>query len=357
MDKQIKELLNKEKDTTIEVIDDMHGKITATDYFNVMAKDIDAFDKRAWENKEGYDTPKFPSIAKNLEGWSNGNLYVFAGPSNAGKTGVMINILEDLVMTSKNKLFGLYFSIDDSKNKVIPRFVAMRESLPIGIVAKPGRFKMLVENGDPNSLYYQECLDKRQVGLDNLRRESSKLMIVDGSEVRNIEDIKEYTKQVQNYVKAIDPDANVVVCIDSLKDIEVEGNLSTNEKAAIVATEIKALAVKQDIMVLASMHLRKLNGNRRPTLDDISDSATLVYELSVCFLVYNDVSANKQAAKIFHRQSEDTEKLPIIELDWAKNKESSYKGRTFCYFSPEFSKAKECNEENTKRFNALLYEA
>jgi hypothetical protein len=68
------------------------------------------------------------------------------------------------------------------------------------------------------------------------------------------------------------------------------------------------------------------------------------------------VSENKQSAKIYQNVGADGYKRPILEFDWAKNKKSSYKGRTFCYFNPDYSKAIECDEEATKRFNALIYE-
>ena len=84
---------------------------------------------------------------------------------------------------------------------------------------------------------------------------------------------------------------------------------------------------------------------------------TLEFEANVIWLVYNDVSRNKDAAKIFTRTgAEDGPKQPVLELDWAKNKISSYKGRTFCYFAPEYSKTIECNEDDAKRFNALVYQ-
>ena len=61
--------------------------------------------------------------------------------------------------------------------------------------------------------------------------------------------------------------------------------------------------------------------------------------------------------KVQNRLENQEEKLPIIEFDWAKNKKSSYKGRSFCYFAPEMSRAAECNADAMRRFNALLYEA
>lgn len=359
MDKNIAELIEKDKDDTIELVGDMDGKITAQDFFNKMKEDIQAFKIKARERKAGYHNPKFPAISKGLEGWEPG-LYLFAAESNAGKSAFMMNIMEDLCTHAPNKLFGLYFSLDDDKNKIIPRLVAMREGVPIGVVSKPGRYEELIKDGDENAMQYQEWLDKAEVGLNKLSDDSSKMMVLDSMDIKNIDEMYEYIKQVVNYVKAIDPENNVVVAIDSIKDVKLSDRfpkMTSNEKADEVARTIKEWSIELGLIILASMHLRKLNGNRRPTRDDLKDSNTLEYEASVIWLLFNDVSKNKQAAKIYHRNSEDAEKEPVIEMDWSKNKVSSYKGRTFNYFAPGFSRAVECGEDASRRFNGLLYEA
>ena len=73
------------------------------------------------------------------------------------------------------------------------------------------------------------------------------------------------------------------------------------------------------------------------------------------FLVFNDVSKNKEAASVFSSLEDNEYKQPIIELDWAKNKKSSYKGRTYHYFIPDCSKVIECGEPEHRRYDALIY--
>jgi replicative DNA helicase len=156
----------------------------------------------------------------------------------------------------------------------------------------------------------------------------------------------------------MDEEANIVVAVDGLKDINfTEMNLTENEKVDTASRFLKDISVELDIIVMSTMHLRKLNGNRRPGTEDLRDSNRLEYEADVIYLVYNDVSRNKDAAKIYTRTgAEDSPKQPVLELDWAKNKMSSYKGRTFCYFAPEYSKAIERQEDDARRFNALVYQ-
>lgn len=358
MREDIKKILETEKDTTIETRGELDGKICCTDYFNNLANDVDTFDKVAWENKTGFDSPSFPSFTKGFEGWSPG-FYAFAGSANHGKTAIMLNIMEDLCMHESNKLFGIYFSLDDSKNKVIPRVVAMRETLPINVIAKPGRYQDMINKGHEETILFQEYLNKRKTGLESLKSDSNKLTVFDSQEIKNWSDLHETVKNIYYYVKSQDEEANIMVGIDSLKDIVLEGNfakLSVNERVDEIAKRVKDMSIEFNCIVFGSMHLRKLNGNRRPTMDDLKESNTLEYELDCCFLVYNDVSKNKQSAKIFRYNDEnDTEKRPVIEIDWAKNKISSYKGVTFVNFSPEYSKCIEVTEQATETYNARLY--
>ena len=58
MREDIKNLLETEKDLSIETVDELDNKILATNFFENMANDIDEFDKIAWENKAGFDSPK-----------------------------------------------------------------------------------------------------------------------------------------------------------------------------------------------------------------------------------------------------------------------------------------------------------
>lgn len=354
----IKDLLKEDK-LDLELRDESIDNVQAEDYFNTMIEDLDEFDTKAWIKGEGYKTPKFPMISEKLEGVDSG-LYLLAAESNVGKSAILMNIVEDLVMYEDNNLFGIYISLDDSKNEIIPRLIAMREGIRIGTVAKPQRAQALIDNNDEEAELLIDELAKREIGLNNLKANANKLMIIDSTKVRTLDEIKDYIDRVYNYVKALDPNKNIVIAIDSIKDIILDDHYNiktTNEASDYVARAVKQWTVDYEIPIFSSVHLRKLNVNRRAIIDDLKDSNVLVYEASVIWLLFNDVSKNKQSAKIFYRTEEGEEKLPIIEFDWAKNKKSSYKGRTFYYFSPEMSRAAECNIENTRRYNALIYEA
>lgn len=359
MTMDINKILDENVKDEVELYEEQVAVVNTEDFFNTMKEDLNEFEEISWNKGDGYSTPRFPMLTQHLEGFDNG-LILLPAESNAGKSAIMMNIVEDMVMHEPNKLFGIYFSLDDSKHEIIPRVIAMREGINISTVAKPQRIQNMINNGVENSAELEIELQKRQQGINNLKANSNKMMIVDSNKVKTLDEMKAYIERVINYVKALDPEMNVVVAIDSIKDIILDDHYNiktTNEASDFIARAVKHWTVEFNILIFSSVHLRKLNGNRRPTLDDLKDSNVLVYEASVIWLLFNDVSKNKQGAKLFYREEGVDEKLPVIEFDWAKNKKSSFKGRTFAYFAPQMSRAVECNIDASKRFNALLYEA
>lgn len=329
------------------------------DFFQSTLDDYDEFDKVSWAKGDGYRLPSFPLVEEKLEGLDEG-MYLFAAESNVGKSAVMMNMLFDACAYKPNKLFGIYYSLDDSKRDIIPRIISMNQLIPISASAKPKRYQNMIDAGEENASIYQEYLAKRKQGLDDLRSLNAQFKVVDGETVHNAEEMFDHMRQLQIYVKAMDPEANIIVAIDSIDDIRFRDKQfgNTTDRHAEIARTVKHWAsTALHIPIFGSRHLSKLKQNRRPVLDDLKDSNEYVYEASLVWLLYNDVSKNKQAAKIYTNEEGVDGKSPVIEMDWAKNKVSSYKGRTYAYFSSEYSKCSECSQEVAKRFDALVYEA
>lgn len=334
-------------------------EVIMEDFFETTKASYDIFDEYCYNKGDGYKSPSFPSLSDKLEGIESG-MYVFAGESNSGKSAVMMNMMKDVAANEENNLFGIYYSLDDSKNEIIPRIIAMDMQIPIAVAGKPKRFENLIEQiDDSNGALYEEYLIKREQGIHKLKDESSVFMIEDALKIKNSTDLKNHISMVQTYVKSIDPNKNLIIAIDALNDIHLDkaafGKVADNEKAGEVAKFVKNLTVEFDIPIFVSCHLRKLNANRRPTVDDLRDSNTLLYEASVVFLVFNDVSKNKGNAKIYWDDSQAESNLgAVIEVDWGKNKKSSFKGRTFYKFKPYQSKIVECGVQDTRRYEALI---
>lgn len=334
-------------------------EVIMEDFFDTTLDDYKDFDNRAWNKGDGYRIPNYSFMEEKLEGLEPG-LYLFAGESNSGKSALMMNIMKDICSHRENKLFGVYYSLDDSKNEIIPRIIAMEQQIPISVASKPKRYENMINELHEDSSQFQDWLNKRQAGLDKLMNETDLFKVEDARKIKNSTDLREHMKKVQLYIKSIDPEMNIIVAIDAINDIQLDPaeykTKSGNDEMKETAKFVKDLSVDLDIVVFSSSHLRKLNGNRRPTVDDLKEANTLLYEASVVWLVYNDVSKNKGAAKIYWNQPNDAELGPVVEIDWGKNKKSSFKGRTYCMFYPNQSRLFECDKDTCNRYDALIYQ-
>lgn len=336
-------------------------EVIMEDFFKTTESDYESFDERCYSKGDGYKMPSYPMMEDKLEGVEAG-LYLFAGESNSGKSALMMNIIKDMCSYRPNKLYGLYYSLDDSKNEIIPRIIAMEQSIPIASASKPKRFEnMMNDCNNDNAALYADYLEKRKIGLAKLKSESDLFKIEDAGKIKNSTDLKNHAMKVKTYIQSIDPEMNIIIAIDAINDIELDhkvfGRLSGNDEMKEIAKFTKNLSVELDCIIFSSSHLRKLNGNRRPTVDDLKEANTLLYEASVVWLVFNDVSKNKGGSKIFWNDTNVEDKRgAVIEIDWAKNKKSSYKGRSFCMFMPYYSKCKESSKEDADRFEALIYQ-
>lgn len=354
---------NENVQTIVDILRDS-SEVTIEDYYSLADDIYNSFDAKAFNKGHGYSCPDFPIFNERLEGLEEG-LYVFAGESNSGKTAIMTNLLWSFCKNPDNKLFGIYYSLDDNTDEVIPRLIAMNKRIPISVGSKPRRYMDYIEANKNTTdgiigarvLQYEEYLKKREEGLKELRASNKDFLILDRQKIEGFEQLLDHAKKVQMYVKQFDPDNNIIIAIDSLADLTVKKSFGTDKERIDYISRVVKQAANIDLKVpiFTSYHVRKLNRDGRPTLDDIKESSRIVYEASLAFLVFNDVSKNKQGASIYYTSPDSQEKKPIIELDWAKNKKSSYKGRTYHFFTPDYSNVRECDKDSMTRYDAIIY--
>ncbi len=320
--------------------------------------DYDAFDARAWNKGDGYKSG-FPIFDEKLEGLEEG-LYVIGAESNVGKSAILTNLIWQYAMNEENNLFGIYFSLDDSRNELIPRLIAMNQQIPISVASKPQRYQNMIEAGEPNSSQYVEMLQKRSAGIEQLKEARNRIKFVDSEIINCGEKLVDYCIKLQDYIKSFDPDANIIVGIDSLADIRWPSqNFRAGDENAVVsytAKQIKSLAV--DVLrcpIFGTYHLRKIDQTKRPTIADMKSSGELIYEASAIFLAHNDVGRNQQNASIYWTQENNAELQPVIEFHWAKNKKSTFKGRTYFDLFAGQSRIVEATTEEMQRYDSLIY--
>lgn len=72
-------------------------------------------------------------------------------------------------------------------------------------------------------------------------------------------------------------------------------------------------------------------------------------------LAYNEVHYKGENAEVCFMRKNNPLKQPVLEVHFAKNKFSTYKGRVFFEMYPEMSRLEEPDEQSQKYYSSLVY--
>lgn len=320
-----------------------------------MLAEIKAVDEYCWSRGEmgGMDWG-FECFNEAFEGLNTG-VHLFAGQSNIGKSGLCMQLAWQIAYANRTptprnprKAHVIYFSLDDSNNELMPRMVSISQKIPINVSRYP------VKNQDNKSY-----MDKRAKGFQELRESVMNLSMMDSNKGTSIEFIEQQTLEISKELEQIDPAYNIVLVIDNFHDITVEaqGYSDNNKRYDHISDQLSRIAQRFDAPIICTAEFRKLNGNRRPKIEDIRESVKIQYEAKAIILCYNEVSLrgpNAQIAWELQKQSGEVEKMPIYECQVAKNKYSSFKGWEFFRFTPWLSTFTEVDKETARRYTMSI---
>jgi replicative DNA helicase len=305
-----------------------------------MAKAIDSMDKYSWKRgvQGGLDFG-FPQLTNAFEVLTTG-LFLVAGSANTGKSALMLQMAWQITQANKDNAVCLYFSLDDNINDILPRVIAMDQKIPINAVSKPAKYEHLTD-----------VMIRRTAGLNKLKDSAGWFNMLDSSSGSSIEFIKRKTEEYHKEVKAAGK--QLVVFIDNFHDITTDDqrlNADTKLKFDHIATVLADMCTIMDLPILCTAELRKLNGNRRPAVDDVRETVKIAYIAKAILLCFNEVGLKGQNADVYYNRPGSTDKFPVLEVHIGKNKYSSYKGRVFYEFIPEFSCLKEVPPEGAQTY-------
>ena len=319
-----------------------------------MLNTIDAVEEYSWNRGElgGLDWG-FKTLNDAFEGLNTG-VHLVAGQSNIGKSSFMLQLAwqvsqSNQVVTKERprKAFVLYFSLDDNNNELLPRLVAIDQRIPINVVRYPKKYK-------DNATYMQ----KRAQGVLKLRQTVDYLNMQDVNNGSDIEYIQETMEAYHVELQKVDPNYQLVVFIDNFHDITIGDEKlrgkTGGEKYDHIADQLTKIATKYDCPIVCTAEFRKLNGNRRPGVDDIRESVKILYEAKAVMLCYNEVSIRGQQATVHWMRADNPNKQPVYEVHIGKNKFSSFKGRAFFEFIPEMAFCREVSEAGAQRYSQMV---
>lgn len=309
-------------------------------YDKIMEFENDAYNPA----KKGFSTG-FDFMDKGLDKLQTG-FHLIAGDSNHGKSGFMSQLAWN-VSQLNNDVFVMDFSLDDPIRDKIPRVVGCAKKVLLNAIRDP-----------INHSQYPEMIKRRNEGMKDLLGAIDKYHIYDASFSCIIEKIEEEIRRVKINLAAAGSKKRIVVFIDNFHDLD-----SSNPKAMggdkqkydFLAQKVSDMATELDVPIVCTAEFRKLNGNRRPSVDDIRESVKIKYEAKSILLIYNEVSAKGEAAQIFYQLNGKPEKQPVFEVKFGKNKYTSFKGRGFCKFFPQMAYFEPATVDDAKYWNNLLY--
>lgn len=319
-----------------------------------MLKTIEDVEEYSWSRGEmgGLDWG-FSSLNKAFEGLNTG-VHLVAGQSNIGKSSFMLQLAWQVatcnqVITKEKpkKAFVLYFSLDDSNNELVPRLVAIDQRIPINVVRFPKKY-------EDNSTY----MEKRAQGVIKLKQTVDYINMQDVNSGSDIETIEQTMEAYHVELKKTDPNYQLTVFIDNFHDITIGDeklrSKTGGEKYDHIADALTKISTRFDAPIVCTAEFRKLNGNRRPTVDDIRDTVKILYEAKSVMLCYNEVSIRGQQATVHWTRPDHPDKQPIYEVAIGKNKLSSFKGQLFFEFIPEMAYCREVPEAGAQRYSQMV---
>lgn len=279
----------------------------------------------------GYKLGKqFEDIMYKLDGVQPG-MYLLGAISNVGKTSWLLNLCKSLVESNEG-LQVVFFSIDDNFRKIYFRLMAMQTMREINYVSNIGQNvtynKTLSDDERKKILSLMENGKKK---VDELLKRFTLLDEIDGNNLEYIE---------QTIEKLYVVNKKLVVVVDNFHKIRTPSVSGSDPRSrfTFLSEEMKRITNRFDIPLLMTVELRKPNGNKPPTADDLKDTVDLHYDSDVVFLLHSDSERNKDSTKFIDARIDGTVyPSPIVDLIVAKNKLSGFKGTIEYVLTPSLA--------------------
>lgn len=251
-------------------------------------------------------------------------------------------------MIEKNRdLHILDISLDDPKRERFYRYIAQIGQIMINAIKKPNDYQAR----------FPDMVARIPSVISTLKAHSSRLQILDSNIGTEVETIGQIIRDRAFMLRTLPVPMNLAVVLDNFHDLStVNHGLTTKDtlKYAYIAQYISDLATECDIPIICTAEYRKLNGFRRPIVDDIREAVKIKYEAKSILLCHSDVACREEMAGVYYEQVGKEGKFPVLEVHVAKNKFSSYRGRLFFEFFPDIAYFSEPDAESRARYRAAV---
>jgi len=293
----------------------------------------DAFYRESYHRNGilGYKLGKeFEELMYKLDGVQPG-MYLLGAISNVGKTSFLLNLCKSLVENNEG-LQVVFFSIDDNFRKIYFRLMAIETKHEINYVSNIGQNVTYNKSlSDAEKKTKLSIMENGKTKIDELLKKFTLLDEANGNSLEFIEQTIEKLYGINN---------KLVVVVDNFHKIRTPSSGATDPKNrfTFLSEEMKRITNRFDIPLLMTVELRKPNGNKPPTADDLKDTVDLHYDSDIVFLLHSDSERNKDSTKFIDAKIDGTYyRSPIVDLIVAKNKLSGFKGTIEYVLTPSLA--------------------
>lgn len=217
------------------------------------------------EEKAKINLNKFNKLNNTLK-LVQGDFLIIGATTGAGKSGLMINLMTDLMNTFQ----CIYFNMEMSKSTIYKRIVSVIANIKVNDV----------EN--PQTDYQKDVIDKT---LDKI--EKAKIIIEHKA--------SDMTAIKSTIAKMKDKDKHTIIFIDHLGLVKIDGSKSLYEQATEVAKELRQICLEYDCTIISASQLnRGAYSSDEITLSMLKDSGELENSASKVLLLYKNKNAKKE---------------------------------------------------------------
>lgn len=260
---------------------------------------------------------------------------------NVGKTGLVTAIgYNTLVKNPNSNHLVRHFTIDDSRDAVISRIIAMDANVDISLVTQPiGASKA-----------QREAMDKAWARLSGFI-ESGRFDIRDAGQGTSLNYLEEWLKFTHEEF----PDRPILVIFDNFHKLEGDGN----------ELRIKFLNASQRLQrfkhnpklgrpsIIATMEMVKTK-DRQAGVFDIAETNQILYDADMIIILHSEFIGSGENAKHFWTNPEDNSIQPMVKMCIEKNKITSVKGVSWLRFLARRSRFTE--DKNYKPMEDSTYD-
>lgn len=237
---------------------------------------------------------KFQQLEKILKLAQN-DLLVIGSPTGTGKTGFLLNLMNDLMVEYQ----CVYFNMEMSKSSIYKRMIAINSDMPVYHIEKPNN-------------YQQKLISE---AMDNI--DKSKIIVE--HKLNKINEIKSMIRQVKDKSK------HTIIFLDHLGLLRIDGKTSLYEQMTEIMKQLRQICLEYDCTIVGASQLNRSSyTSEELSVSMLKDSGELENSARKIILLYRDPKEDKTSLEptmFVDVQKNDSGATGIIQMKYYKTKQ------------------------------------